>query len=157
MRRSSARFALLLTASVLPALRAAENAEEAALRHFRDLAETRNHTLGRPVSPQVTPDGRHVVFLRSPPRDPTLKLFELELATGRERELLTPAQLLGGAEENLSAEEKARRERQRQSLKGFTAFQMSRDGSRLLVTLSDRKSTRLNSSHVALSRMPSSA
>ncbi|MFM8337752.1 MAG: DPP IV N-terminal domain-containing protein [Opitutaceae bacterium] len=46
--------------------------------------------------------------------------------------------MLGGAEENLSAEEKARRERQRQSLKGFTAYQMSRDGARLLVTLSGR-------------------
>lgn len=138
MRCSPALLAPLLTAALLRPLAAAENPEEAALRHFRDLAETRNHTLGRPVSPQVTPDGRHVVFLRSPPRDPTLRLFELELATARERELLTPAQLLGGAEENLSAEEKARRERQRQSLKGFTAFQMSRDGARLLVTLSGR-------------------
>ncbi|MBI5693502.1 MAG: prolyl oligopeptidase family serine peptidase [Verrucomicrobia bacterium] len=108
------------------------------LSYFRDLAETRNFTLGRPVAPRVTPDGRHVVFLRALPRDPTLRLFELELASGRERELLTPAQLLGGAEEKLSPEEKARRERQRQSLKGFTAYELSRDGARLLVTLSGR-------------------
>jgi dipeptidyl-peptidase-4 len=108
------------------------------LKYFRDLAETRNYTLGRPVSPKITPDGKHVILLRSLPRDPTLRLFELEIATGRERELLTPAQLLGGAEEQLSAEEKARRERQRESLKGFTAFEMSRDGARLLVTLSGK-------------------
>ena len=136
MRRFSPH--LLLLAAALPALFAAATPEEEALRHFRDLAETRNYTLGRPVSPQVTPDGKHVVFLRSLPRDPTLRLFEFDLAANRERELLTPAQLLGGAEENLSAEEKARRERQRQSLKGFTAYQMSRDGARLLVTLSGR-------------------
>lgn len=67
-----------------------------------------------------------------------MRLFELELASGRERELLTPAQLLSGAVERLSAEEKARRERQRQSLRGFTAFQMSHDGGRLLVTLSGK-------------------
>lgn len=136
MRRFSPLPPLL--AAALPALLAAAIPEEEALRHFRDLAETRNYTLGRPVSPQVTPDGKHVVFLRSLPRDPTLRLFEFDLAANRERELLTPAQLLGGAEENLSAEEKARRERQRQSLKGFTAYQMSRDGARLLVTLSGR-------------------
>lgn len=97
-------------------------AEDPALAYFRDLAETRNYTLGRPVAPRITPDGKHAIFLRSGPRDPTLKLYELDLATQQERELLTPAQLLGGAEEKLSAEEKARRERQRQSLKDFTAF-----------------------------------
>ncbi len=110
--------------------------EDANLKYFRDLAETRNYTLGRPVSPKITPDGREVIFLRALPREPTLRLFALALATGQERELLTPAQLLRGGEEKLSAEEKARRERQRQSLKGFTAFQMSNDGARLLVTLS---------------------
>lgn len=117
---------------------AATPADDPNLRFFRDLAETRNYTLGRPISPRITPDGRHTIFLRALPRDPTLRLFELDLASGRERELLTPAQLLGGAEETLSAEEKARRERQRQSLKGFTAYQLSRDGTRLLVALSGK-------------------
>ncbi|MBL9187249.1 MAG: prolyl oligopeptidase family serine peptidase [Opitutaceae bacterium] len=128
----SASLLLLLSAS------AASAAEDPALAYFRDLAETRNFTLGRPVSPRLTPDGKHAIFLRSAPRDPTLKLYELDLATQQERELLTPAQLLGGAAETLSAEEKARRERMRQSLKGFTAFQMSADGARLLVTLSGK-------------------
>jgi dipeptidyl-peptidase-4 len=112
--------------------------EEAGLKFFRDLAETRNFTLGRPVSPKITPDGKTVIFLRAAPRDPTLRLYEFDLAAGRERELLTPAQLLGGGEEKLTAEEKARRERQRQSAKGFTSYQLSRDASRLLVTLSGR-------------------
>ncbi len=113
-------------------------AEDANLSYFRDLAETRNYTLGRPVSPTLTPDGKHALFLRSAPRDPTLKLYELDLATGRERELLTPAQILGDTAEALSPEEKARRERARQSLKGFTSFQLSKDATRLLVTLSGK-------------------
>ncbi len=130
-------FACALLAAASAAL-AATPAEDANLKYFGDLAETRNYTLGRPVAPKITPDGQHAIFLRALPRDPTLRLFEVELASGRERELLTPAQLLGGAAEQLSAEEKARRERQRQSLKGFTAFQMSKDGTRLLVTLSGK-------------------
>ncbi|MFI5336686.1 MAG: DPP IV N-terminal domain-containing protein, partial [Opitutales bacterium] len=113
-------------------------AEDAALQYFRDLAETRNYTLGRPVSPRLTPDGATAVFLRAAPRNPTLRLYQCDVATGAERELLTPEQILGRGEEKLSAEEKARRERQRQSLKGFTDFRMSRDGTRLLVTLSGR-------------------
>src|SRR5215213_9324639 len=90
--------------------------EDANLKYFRDIAETRSYTLGRPIAPKITPDGKTVIFLRALPRDPTLRLFELELANGQERELLTPAQLLGGSEEELSVEERARRERQRQSL-----------------------------------------
>jgi dipeptidyl-peptidase-4 len=135
MLNRSAVFAVTTLAGVASSLFAEDDPN---LKYFRDLAETRNYTLGRPVSPKITPDGKHMIFLRSLPRDPTLRLFELELGTGQERELLTPAQLLGGAAEQLSAEEKARRERQRQSLKGFTAFQMSKDGRRLLVTLSGK-------------------
>ena len=132
-------LALFSAAPSAPAASAPAAAEEdPLLAYFRDLAETRNYTLGRPVSPKLTPDGKHALFLRSAPREPTLKLYELDLATGRERELLTPAQLLGDTAENLSAEEKARRERARQSLKGFTTFQLSKDAARLLVTLSGK-------------------
>lgn len=112
--------------------------EETNLKFFRDLAETRNYTLGRPVAAQFTPDGAHVIFLRAQPRNPTLRLFEFTVATGEERELLTPEKILAGGEERLTAEEKARRERQRQSLKGFTSFQISPDGTRLLVVLSGK-------------------
>jgi dipeptidyl-peptidase-4 len=53
-----------------------------------------------------------------------------------ERELLTPAQLLGATEEKLTAEEKACRERARITLRGFTRFDLSKDGTQLLVSLS---------------------
>lgn len=130
-------FAVL--GGLLAAMGSARSADvDAHGQHFRDLAETRNYSLGRPIAPRVTPDGRHAIFLRGGSRDPILRLYELELDSGRERELLTPAQLLGSAEETLSAEEKARRERQRQSLRGFTFFELSRDGRRLLVSLSGK-------------------
>lgn len=108
------------------------------LKFFRDLAETRNYTLGQPVSPTPTPDGSAVLFLQSGPRDPVLKLYELTVATGKVREVLTPAGLLAGAEEKLSVEEKARRERMRMSLRGFVSFQLSEDATKILLPLSGR-------------------
>jgi dipeptidyl-peptidase-4 len=132
------RLALAVLLLPFAATAFAAESDEANLKFFRDMAETRNFTLGRPVSPKITPDGASVIFLRAQPRNPTLRLYEFRIATGEERELLSPEQLLGGGEETLTPEEKARRERQRQSLKGFTSFQMSRDGARLLVLLSGR-------------------
>jgi len=106
------------------------------LQFFRDLTETRSYTLGRPIKAQITPDEKSVIYLRSGPRNPVLHLYEFDIATKTERELLTPAQLLGAKVERLSIEEKARRERERMSLKGFTKFELSQDGSLIMVTLS---------------------
>jgi dipeptidyl-peptidase-4 len=131
------RIRLFVTFALLATLARAA-ADDAKLKYFRDLAETRNYSLGRPVSPQPTPDGTAVVFLRGGPRDRVLRLYEFELATARERELVTPAQLLSGADETLSPEEKSRRERTRNSLRGFTEFELYQDGSRILVTLSGK-------------------
>ena len=120
---------------VIPFAAHAAETESPDVRFFRDLAETRSYSLGLPVSPKLTPDGKTVVFLRSGPRNPVLRLFELNVESGAERELLTPEQILKSGEEKLTAEEKARRERQRQSLRGFTTFQLARDGARILVVL----------------------
>lgn len=134
------RSALVALATVvsLPALPAQSPSPDESLQFFRNLAETRNYTLGRPVSPRLTPDGTSVIFLRAAPRSPVLRLYEFTLADGREREILSPEHILGGSEEKLSPEEKARRERQRQSLQGFTFFRLSQDGSSLLVSLSGK-------------------
>jgi len=112
--------------------------ESADLRYFRELVETRNYSLGQPVSPQITPDGKAVVFLRGGARDPVLRLYEFAIADRSLREILTPEKLLQGADEKLTAEERSRRERERQSLRGFTSFQLSKDASKLLVALSSR-------------------
>ena len=127
----TAVFSLSLTAP-------AAEPESADLRYFRELVETRNYSLGQPVSPQITPDGKAVIFLRGGARDPVLRLYEFTIADSKLREILTPEKLLQGAEEKLTAEERSRRERERQSLRGFTSFQLSKDGSKLLVTLSNK-------------------
>jgi dipeptidyl-peptidase-4 len=105
---------------------------------LRTYAETRGFMLGRPSKAKPTPDGKAVLFLRSEARVPKMKLYEFDTATGKTRELLTPEQVLKGAEEKLSAEEKARRERQRVSVGGFTDYQLSEDGSLILLTLSGK-------------------
>ncbi|HKP01734.1 MAG TPA: DPP IV N-terminal domain-containing protein [Chthoniobacterales bacterium] len=125
---------LIFTAASLPAT----EPESADLRYFRELVETRNYSLGQPVSPQLTPDGKAVVFLRGGARDPVLRLYEFTIADAKLREILAPEKLLQGAEEKLTTEERSRRERERQSLRGFTSFQLSKDGSKILVTLSSK-------------------
>jgi len=128
--------ALALAVSVLTA-NAAEP-ESADLRYFQELVETRNYSLGQPVSPQFTPDGKAVIFLRGGARDPVLRLYEFTIADAKLREILTPEKVLQGAEEKLTAEERSRRERERQSLRGFTSFQLAKDGSKILVSLSSK-------------------
>src|SRR5262245_8837770 len=106
--------------------------------YLRDHAATRGFMLGRPVKPTPTPDGKAVLFLRSEARKAQLSLFEFDVATGKTVELLTPAKVLKGAEEKLSAEEKARRERMRVSVGGFSGFQLSKDGRLILLSLSGK-------------------
>lgn len=105
---------------------------------LREYAETRRYLAGRPASVRVTPDGKSALFLRSEAKDSRQMLFEVDLATGVTKPLLTPEAVLQGAAERLTAAEKARLERQRVSARGFTSYQLSADGARLLVTLSGR-------------------
>jgi len=119
-----------------PALAAQENLVNP---DFLDAyAETFRFRLGHPSQITFTPDGSEVLYLRSGPRDFVQNLYALDLATGEERVLLTAETLLGGEEEALSEEEKARRERLRLAAKGITRFELSKDGARLLVPLSDQ-------------------
>jgi dipeptidyl-peptidase-4 len=108
------------------------------LQYLRDEAQTRGFTLGRPTKAVPTPDGQAVLFLRSQPRSPKLELYEFDVKSGRTSVLLTPEDILRGAEETLSPEEKAIRERMRMSLSGFTDFRLSKGGDRILVSLSGK-------------------
>lgn len=137
MQRAFRLASLAVVVLIIGSLRAQEP-ESADLRYFRELVETRSYSLGQPVSPKITPEGKSVVFLRGGARDPVLRLYEFTIADRSLREILTPEKLLQGAEEKLSAEERSRRERERQSLRGFTSFHLSNDGSKLLVALSNR-------------------
>ena len=67
-----------------------------------------------------------------------MRLYAFDVRSGAVRELVAPEQLLNGAQESLSQEERSRRERMRVTVRGFTAFEPSRDGRRVLVTLSGR-------------------
>jgi dipeptidyl-peptidase-4 len=133
-------FSLSLSAALFSPALAQAAGKDAPLdtTYLRDFAETRGFMLGRPVKPKPTPDGKAVLFLRSLPRVPKLRLYEFDVATGKTRELLTPEMVLKGAEEHLTAEEKARRERQRVSVGGFTDFHLSDDGRLILVSLSGK-------------------
>src|SRR2546423_13597572 len=93
---------LPLAAVLAAPLRAEAPVDTSFLRQY---ALTRGFMLGRPVKPQPTPDGTAVLFLRAEPRVAKLSLYEFDVATKQTRELLSPAKLLAGAEENLSPEE----------------------------------------------------
>src|SRR5215218_6844869 len=107
-------------------------------RFLKDYSQTRGFMLGRPVRPKVAPDGKSVLFLRAKPRVAKMSLYELDVSSGKTRELMTPEAVLKGALENLTPEEKARRERQRVTVGGFTSYDLSPDGKQVLVSLSGR-------------------
>ncbi len=125
----------LLAAGSAPAFAADPPIDTSFLRQY---AETRGFMLGRPSKPKVTPDGKTVLFLRSEPTKAKNKLFEFDVQSKETKELLSPETLLKGAEENLSPEEKARRERQRVSVGGFADYHLDPEGKRILVMLSGK-------------------
>lgn len=105
---------------------------------LRQDAATYHFTLGQPKSAKLTRDGSAVLFLRSPARSFVQSLYEFDCRTGNERVLLTAEQILAGGDEKLSAEEKAQRERMRLAARGIARFDLSADGTKILVPLSGR-------------------
>ncbi|MBO4275398.1 DPP IV N-terminal domain-containing protein, partial [Microbispora triticiradicis] len=94
-------------------------------------ARTRRFTLGVPRGFTISPDGRRVVFLRTRSgTDPVTCLWELDVpsdgATGAERLVVDPL-ALGAADEDLPPEERARRERSRESAGGVVAYATDRE------------------------------
>ncbi|MEU1784526.1 prolyl oligopeptidase family serine peptidase [Streptomyces sparsogenes] len=89
----------------------------------RQHARTQRFTLGAPRAFTVAPDDSRVVFLRSRAgTDRANLLWVYDLAERREYPAADPAALLGGAEEELSAEERARRERSREGSAGIVGY-----------------------------------
>lgn len=123
------------TAQPAPPTATAPDEAAADLSFLTDLVETRQFTLGRPVAPRFLPDGSQVLFLRASARSPVLELYGFDVAGGQTRRLLAPADVLGSAEEKLGPEERARRERMRVTLGGFTGFDVAADGRSVLVAL----------------------
>ncbi|MFI8825867.1 alpha/beta fold hydrolase [Streptomyces sp. NPDC053431] len=92
----------------------------------RQYARTQRFTLGAPRGFTVAPDGGRVVFLRSgsgTDRSHGLWVLDLEAREGgAERLAADPAALLAGAAEELSPEERARRERSREGSAGIVGY-----------------------------------
>jgi dipeptidyl-peptidase-4 len=95
----------------------------------RQKARTRNFTLGEPRSFQVAADGSRVTFLRSPAGDdPRNALWAFDVEAARERLVADPAELVGAAaDEDLPPEERARRERARETAGGIVSYAIDRD------------------------------
>ncbi|MFE5212777.1 prolyl oligopeptidase family serine peptidase [Streptomyces sp. NPDC056600] len=91
----------------------------------RRYARTQRFTLGAPRAFTVAPDGSRVVFLRSRSgTDRAGALWALDLRPGQdpsERLVADPVALLGGGEEDLSPQERARRERSREGGAGIVS------------------------------------
>ncbi|MDV6013356.1 prolyl oligopeptidase family serine peptidase [Haloechinothrix sp. LS1_15] len=89
----------------------------------RKLARTQRFTLGIPREFRVASDGSRVLFLRSEHGESKRQdLWSLETATGQEHRLVDAARLHAGDEEELPEEERARRERSRETGGGVVGY-----------------------------------
>jgi len=101
-------------------------------------ARTLRFTLGVPRTITVSPDGRTVRFVRTPDGvTRTGRLWELDVDSGTESVLVDPDLLLDGDEE-LSPEERARRERSRESAGGIVGYDVDPTGRWACFALSGR-------------------
>ena len=88
----------------------------------RQYARTQRLSLGEPRSFTVSPDGSHVVFIRSHSgSDAVNTLWRLDTTTGAEHELLDPRTLSTDLS-SLSDAERKQRERARESASGITSY-----------------------------------
>ncbi|MFJ2439218.1 MULTISPECIES: prolyl oligopeptidase family serine peptidase [unclassified Streptomyces] len=89
----------------------------------RQHARTQRFSLGSPRSFTVSPDGSRVVFLRSGSgADRVNRLWVLNVEESSESVAADPDVLLGGGEERLPPEERARRERSREGSGGIVGY-----------------------------------
>src|SRR5258708_6515559 len=96
---------------------------DAGISFPRQNARTQGFSLGVPHAFAIAPDGSRIAFLRARSgTDRRTGLWVRDTATGTERIVADPAELLSGSEENLPPEERARRERTRQAAAGVVSF-----------------------------------
>ncbi|WP_375002577.1 prolyl oligopeptidase family serine peptidase [Aeromicrobium sp. CTD01-1L150] len=102
-------------------------------------ARTARFTLGIPRGISVSPDGRSVRYLRTPDGvTRTGQLWEHDVASGTDRVLVDPDALLGEEGEQLSAEERSRRERSREGGAGIVDYSVDAAGRFATFALSGR-------------------
>ncbi|MBB4929855.1 dipeptidyl-peptidase-4 [Lipingzhangella halophila] len=104
----------------------------------RQQARTRRFTLGVPRAFRISPDGRRVAFLRGRHgTDPAACLWTLDLGSEHERVVADPRSI-SADDEDLPAEERARRERLRESGSGIVSYTVDHSLTRASFTLSGR-------------------
>ncbi|MFC4000943.1 prolyl oligopeptidase family serine peptidase [Prauserella oleivorans] len=92
------------------------------LSFLRKQARTQRFTLGAPKEFRAAPDGSRLLFLRAESGyDRRNSLWQLDLASGEEAKLVDAAELLPG-EEEIPPEERARRERARETSGGVVGY-----------------------------------
>ncbi|MFC9972660.1 prolyl oligopeptidase family serine peptidase [Spirillospora sp. NPDC127200] len=107
-----------------------------SISYPRQSARTRRFTLGAPRAFQIAPDGAFTAFLRTKAGDdPVTCLWTLDNTTGEERLVADPAALDVPGEADLPAEERARRERARESAGGIVGYHLDRDARQAVFTL----------------------
>ncbi|GAA1751595.1 S9 family peptidase [Aeromicrobium alkaliterrae] len=110
-----------------------------ALSYPRLSARTLRFTLGVPRAVTVSPDGGTVRFIRTPDGvTRTGQVWEHDVATGVEALLVDPIALLGSDDEELSAEERSRRERSREGAAGVVGYDVDETGRWATFALSGR-------------------
>ncbi len=101
-------------------------------------AVTQRFTLGAPRNILVTSDGTTVLFCRSRAADdPVNCLWSIDTATGEERLLVDPVELLDGGGE-MTAAERARRERAREAGGGIVTYAAHSDHHLIAFALNGR-------------------
>jgi dipeptidyl-peptidase-4 len=101
-------------------------------------ARTQRFTLGTPREFQISPDGRRVLFLRSASgTERRNSLLSIDTGTGAETVVVDPVELLGG-DEQLTQEERARRERSRTQSAGVVGYATDADVRIAVFTLSSK-------------------
>jgi len=102
----------------------------------RQSARTRRFSAGAPRLFSITADGSRVIYVRSNSgTDAVGRLWSLDVATGTERLIADPTALHEGDEE-LSIEERARRERMREGNSGIVGYSTDSSTTRAVFTLS---------------------
>ncbi|MBV9943840.1 MAG: S9 family peptidase [Solirubrobacterales bacterium] len=96
---------------------------DASISFPRQYARTAGFSLGVPYAFAIAPDGIRVAFLRARSgTDRSTSLWVRDTASGAERLVADPENLLSGSVESLPPEERALRERTRQAAAGVVSF-----------------------------------
>jgi dipeptidyl-peptidase 4 len=105
----------------------------------RQQARTRRFSLGVPRNFVIAPDGGRVVFLRTRSgTDPTTCLWQVDTDGGAERLVVDPSGLVRGADDEVPAEERMRRERAREASGGIVRFSTNREATRVAFDVAGR-------------------